>query len=258
MKRFVRGVKISGFCICVVASLWAVRSFAVRFFRVERFLVQSDSAFSKAQKAAISDFFQNDQTFKTASLAVVAKRVHERFFSIKKVSLVQDSSGSIMVKADSVRPLFRINDDLVLVDDGRLFKKALFDRTVLDSLNSIDVQSIDHRCDGSVDMEQDELVGAFLPQLLKTVREIPGTLFRKYHVSCCDKVCWSLEDKQQKKFLIFFNGMKMPDDTVIYSCNKIKGTLDARGVFTGRCAHAWVADVRFEDQIILFRKIGGR
>lgn len=258
MRRFVRGVKISGFCICVVASLWAVHSFTTRFFRVDRFLVQSDSAFSKAQKTAIADFIQNDQTLKMASLAVVAQRIQKRFPSIKKVSLVQDASGAIRAHADSVRPTFRINDYLVLSDDGCLFKKVLFSRFVLNSLDSVDVQNLEQRCNDFVDMERDEFVGTFLPQLFKTVQEIPSELFQQYRVSCRDKACWSLEDKQQKKFLIFFNDTKMPNSTVISACNKIKGTLDARGAFTGRRACTWVADARFEDQIILFRKTGGR
>lgn len=257
MKRFVRGVQVAGILVLGATSMWAVKSFTTRFFSADHFVFNLNGSFSEQQKGIIKEFLSQDESFKKVSLSDLDSTVRDRFPSLEKVSLSQNATGAITVNAHSVRPLLNIGVDLVLAHGGKLFKKFLFDQEILSQLERIDFPIFDSN-DSLVDMQQPELVGTLSEELVATIKKLPSQLFKDYEVSCQEQAKWWLQDKQEKKFYVLFNGVGMPTERNIAACNKIKGTLGTRGVFTAKRTKGFVADVRFEDQVILFRKTRGR
>lgn len=235
---------------------WMVRGLASSWFQVDQFVVHPGDQFSQEQQQAIMTFFQETQELKTASLDQISSSVRGQFPSVGRLALSQDASGQVTVFLEPVRPQSLINE-YVLSQDGQLFKKQLFHESVVSSLVNIFIPCLDACCVSPCTAENKECVGTLLPELHETVCKISGALLQRYNISCRNQASWLLVDKQEQRFAILFHGTKIPDEKVIATCDKLKGTLDARGVFTAADTLSWVADVRFENQIVLFRNAGG-
>ncbi len=261
MRRFFRVVQISGVLFGTLASVWAIRFFNENFFRASRYVFHFDGSFSVDQQNRIKKFVNASDSCKSLSLCCFAQKIQRRFPSINTINLFHNAHGVISVLVGSVVPMLNVNQDLVLAEDGGLFLKEIFNHESLGYLARLDFLDIAMLIDGKSDVQDDEvsnLVGRVPASLVETICKIPSELYEEYRVLCQDESKWWLQDRRQKKFLVLFNGMRMPNKAMLSACNQVKGMLDDRGVFGARCARRWVADVRFENQIILFAQAGGR
>jgi hypothetical protein len=234
-----------------------IHAWAGTWFQVDQFVVQPGDRFSQAQQQAIINFFQTTPALKSACLDEISRVICEKFPSIGCHILSQDAAGVVTVRVDPVKAQCLINTEFVLSQDGHLFKKNLFAESVIGGLVDLLVPHLDSCCTKACAMENKEWIGTLLPDLCTTVRTLSGDLFQRYNVSCRNQGSWLLHDKQEQRFAILFHGTKIPDEKVIAMCNKLKGTLDTRGALTATNTTSWVADVRFENQIVLFRNAGG-
>lgn len=253
MKRFVRGIQVASILICTIVSFWSINQLATQFLSADRFAVCVKGSLSLQQISVIKNFLENNKEHSAMPLFALAKIVQERFPSLETISFFQDASGVITLQATTVEPMLMVDDTLVLTRDGKLFKRSLFDDHFLHSLQKISCPFIDEKC-SFIDMQQSELVGQWSQDMVFVAKNFSDNLFELYDISCQDKASWWLQDKKQKNFFILFNGIGMPNEKVLAACNKIKEMLDARGEFKTKRVANWVADIRFEEQIILFRK----
>lgn len=257
MSRLVQGTKITFFFLGSALSIWMIHVYANTWFQIDQFVVHPGDGFSQSQKQAITEFFQTTSELKGASLDQISSSVRGQFQSVGHLALSQDASGVVTAHVESVALQCFINQEFVLSQEGNLFKKNLFCDAATGSLVAFDVPSLDLCCVSPCHVENRECIGTLLPDLLVTACKIPRALLQQYQVSCRNYGSWLLVDKQERRFAILFHGSKIPDEKVIATCNKLKGTLDTRGVFTAAGAPSWIADVRFENQIVLFRNVGG-
>ena len=258
MKRFMGSIQITVLLFCGAVFCWGSKKYSSSLLQSRCFAFQFDALFCNRQRCKIKDFFQSNDFFKTLPLHELSACVCKKFPSIQSLVLFLSATGTITAQIKSVTPLCKVNDTFVLVDDGKVFKSALFSDTCLDLLHHVYLsQSNDKSSDVAFDFFQEECVGHVPKPFLGMINKLSGLLFDNYCVTYQDKATWCLRDKQQKKFFILFNSTQMPNEHLLAACNKIKGTLGARGQFDARRMHNWVADTRFKDQIILFRKTGG-
>ena len=219
------------------------------------FAFQFDALLCNEQRCKIKDFFQSNDSFKTLPLHKLSMCVCKEFPSIQSLVLFLSATGMITAQIKSVVPLCKVSDTLVLINNCQVFKSALFSNTYLDPLHQICLN--DKSNDVVFDFLQQECVGTVPKPFLGMVDKLSSALFDDYCVTYQDKTTWCLRDKQQKKFFILFNNAQIPNEHLLAACNKIKETLFDRGQFNTRRTQNWVADTRFKDQIILFRKTGG-
>jgi hypothetical protein len=257
MSRSIKIARITFFVVSLSLCAWMVRAWAGTWFQIDQFVVEPGARFSQEQKQTITRFFQETQELKTTSLDELSRRIREQFPSVGFHILSQDASGVVTVRVDPVRVQFLINTEWALSDDGHLFRKNIFDDAVIASLVDLHIPNLNACCTTTCDLNNKECIGTLLPELFQTACAIPSTLFQQYNVSCRDQGSWLLNDKKEQRFAILFHGTKIPDEKVIATCNKLKGTLDTRGALTTASKNSWVADVRFENQIVLFRNAGG-
>ena len=82
--------------------------------------------------------------------------------------------------------------------------------------------------------------------------------FHSYAITWIDEYQARLTDKEQPHFTILFNAYSIPDASMFAYCRSIKRQLEERGSFSGRYKGTrWVADVRFDRQIIVFSEDKG-
>jgi len=257
MKLFIRGIYIASFLAGGAVSLWTAKQFSTHFFAAQTFQFQFAGSFSEQQKIRIRDFFIHGESFLKKPLSDLAQLAKDQFSSIDSLSIFQKPSGTLVVRAGSAKPVLLVNENLVLTDNRSLFERSVFDSTVLSALNQVDFLHIEGKKENQFfEIESSELMGMIPTSLFETGKNIPSFLFDQFYISCQNDVRWWLQDKQQKKFFILFSGGTIPNAHTLVACSKIKGTLESRNRFARRSA--WVADVRFGDQIIAFRKPGGR
>lgn len=258
MKRFIGSIQIAVLLFCGAAFCWGSKKYSFSLRQSRSFAFQFDALFCNGQRCKIKDFFQSNDSFKTLPLHELSACVRKKFPSIQSLVLFLNATGTITAQIKSVSPLCKVNDTFVLVDDGKIFKSALFSGTCLDLLNHVYLsQSNDKSGDVAFDFLQAECVAHVPKPFLGVVDKLSASLFDDYSVTYQNKAMWCLRDKQQKNFFILFNSTQMPNEHVLAACNTIKETLFSRGQFDARRMHNWVADTRFKDQIILFRKTGG-
>jgi len=256
MKRLFRGILVIVLCISVVGVSWTVKRFVNSFFSVKGHTVQFHGSFSEKQKNKIARYL-SEAIAQQESLQSVESILRKKFPSIKTMKLLQAGNRKICVFISSIQPRLLINTDLVFAQQF-VFKKDIFDAQVIGQLERVDFMDIQFLVQSDNDQEQQECIGVLPEQFVSTMESIPHDLFDSHRVLCQDKTRWWLQDRQQGKFLILFNGEQIPGKKYLCACNQIKKALHEQGEFSKKVAQEWVADIRFDDQIILFAKAGGR
>lgn len=257
MSRWGVGIKITVGVFVVAACALGIRSWARTWFVVDQFVVLPSSQFSAEQQASITSFFHDSPALKSADLAQISSIVRTQFPSIGHLDLAHDGSGLVTAQIDAVKPLCLINQDYILSSDGALIKKQVFEVSVLNTLVSLEVPQLDVCCCVPCAMMHKECVGRLQPALVATAQLLPNYVTAEYNVSCRNHCSWLLVDKREQRFAVLFHGSHIPDKKILARCAKLKGTLDARGAFAPTARRSWIADVRFENQIVLFENAGG-
>jgi hypothetical protein len=257
MKFGTRIIRFILLFIGVPGCLWYTYKIAQPWFQVDRFDVRLACNFSPNEQKAVNSFFQTNALLKHVPLDHICAYVRKQFPSIGQLSLVQDASGVVMATADPTALCCCVNDDLVVDYHGNLLKQAAFAEQYTRLLPVVVIPHLASCCVGAVTNGQVEYVGMLLPELVTTLKSMPSSLFEHFFVSCnrCD--AWLLVEKQQPRFAILFHGSQIPQEKMIAMCTKLKGTLEVRGAFANPTDPGWIADVRFENQIVLFRNAGG-
>jgi len=257
MKQFYKGSYLLGAAICCAVLLFAYSK--ISFFIPTQTTCTFSGSFCRGQKTKIKDFVSGEISKKHKALYKLCLVVQKKFPSIAHLALARTVSGQLVVTIQSVHPLFMVNDTFVLTSCDGLFNKLLFDNAVLKNLPCISCATIKKISELALLEDLQKNFSAQLPEnFLKTAQQIPADRFAQYSVECEDTITWRLCDKQKTNFSILCTKKTISDERLLAACNKIKGTLSARDNRFARGIRPWVTDTRFEDQIILFRKTGGR
>jgi len=175
------------------------------------------------------------------------------------VQLKHEVSNRLLVSIKSVTPAFMTNERFVLSDSGLLFHQVLFEKDFLKNLKHLSCSCLDIYNDDILFGDEQLDHSSKLPAgFLQTIKQIPVGSFDRYAIVCEDKKKWCLQDKTKKNFSILCTDETISDQRLICACNKVKGALCERDSLFERGVRPWVADARFANQIILFRKPGGR
>jgi len=258
MKRFIRGRYIIGVIACCTILFWAgLKTSAL--FTPSKLDFQFSGSFCLGQKVKIKDFFSGQRKEKAQPLRDLCAAVQKQFPSIESISLSHIPSGVLIVNIKSMRPLFAINQDFVLTDVGSLFNKLIFSSDSLKKLRQITCCSLDlYKQEMLFGNVQTDYADRLPDNFLQTAKNIPAQRFDLYDIVCESSIKWLLQDRQKKNFSILCTNANLSDERLITACNKVKGTLCERDNRFLRGIRSWVTDVRFENQIILSRKTGGR
>jgi len=177
---------------------------------------------------------------------VSAQTIQKQFPWIHSLSFSRMATQTMYVAVTIDEPRIKVNE-AIITDQSRVISAStymLFGIAALPTLK-INFPAI---------TDLDEIPDSFIPhaQLFIDAR------FAPYTVSWIDEYSARLTDIEQPNFTILFNAHAIPDAAMFTHCSTIKQILKERGSFEGRHKGThWIADVRFERQVIVYSEKGG-
>lgn len=204
---------------------------------VDHYDFYCDTIIAHDEQQRIIAFLENN-VHDSASLSSLAGTLHERFPILQSSLLQKFPSKNVTLTVRSSRPFCTLNGDLVLSDDGKLLSKELFSISSLKDKPNISTTTTD---------ESNVLVHDLI--------HIPLELFEQFSFtwnSACE--LW-LKDKKSP-FSIVCVAHCLPDKKKLAQCKMVQRILEQRGTPVRKVPVHWVADIRFDKQIIVFSKRG--
>lgn len=177
--------------------------------------------------------------------ALKAQDIQKQFPWIKSVSFFRVPNQTMRVAVAIDEPVIKVNE--AILTSSQVFPASTFTQIQIVGLPTLNV-------DFPSATDRAEIPSAFIPH----AKTFSSELFAPYAITWIDEYTARLIDKEQPNFVIQFNAQKIPDAALFSHCASIKKILQERGSFEGRKKQArWIADIRFERQVILFSENKG-
>ncbi|HEV2600708.1 MAG TPA: hypothetical protein VGT41_00285 [Candidatus Babeliales bacterium] len=217
-------------------------------FAVKAYLFSFSPVFAERAKQNIIDYVKQSSMSTVSSPVAqnyqLTAAIKQQFSCVKRVATQLLPSGAMRVVIDAVEPVLCVNDTYLLAAESGCISKDLFIPSCIAQLPTI-------RCAvGS---------GSDIPVALHQCKQkFSPALCNTYDVIWQDEFCIRLQDKQETKFSIICSAQCIPDQTCLLQCEQLKKTVfelsDARKAVRDK---QWVADVRFNDQIVVYSEKKG-
>lgn len=209
--------------------------------QVPTYVLVFDGYFSGQAQQAISSFIQANNLF-TLVPAVLAARLQDQFPQIRAIT-IERQSPSAFVRITTVVPLAMINCEQVLVESGVLLPRADFAREQMQHLPTVEIAQ-DSRM---YDQTFKKFVTGLRPEIID-----------QYDIRFDDQTCVYLHDKKDRAFSLIVRVGQSLGSKLRQRCDYIKQMLKTRGSLKVPVRKRWMADARFENQIIVYPSIGER
>lgn len=173
----------------------------------------------------------------------LCEQVMGRFKWIQSIDITRMPYGKTCVAIVGHKPLYIINDDHVITNAGMLLQKDDFDAVLTSRLRSF-----------SVLFDGEMILSDACKQF---VRHVAPSLFDFYECVWENDNTIRLKDKQNALFTILCRPDAIPDDGIIKYCNALKQEVMSRAITKSQRTKAWIADTRFQGQIVLSQEHKG-
>lgn len=241
MGHLFRGHVIVASILILAFLIISGRKVDVRIRTPQCFDIHFDEMFSDIAKTEVTTFIESlDKRWalKTASFALIIK---EQFPFIQSIQFRLVPPGTMKLMCKAYKPICIINQTLLLVLPQTLCSTAHFQETTWASLPNISVEQ--------------SLIKEYDPKaLVSIVSAIGNDIFDQYHVTLCSQGNLVFDDKKQPRLSLICRFDKVPSKTLGTYGNYMREMLENRNAFSEKSAHNFVADLRFEKQIILSKK----
>jgi len=248
MKRGFRGTRFVGIVLIGLLFVSLVAHISSYLFFVEGYSCQIDKTISQDCSREIVGFINSNKTFRNLSLDSIALSLKNNFPIISEIEVFKSASGILKLKIQAKKPTFLINHEYVLSKNGPLIDMRFFSEDILLGCRKVEIRNLN-------------LKGTSFTQTKGGISDSCKNMINKLRVDVFDsyEVIWEnttkgwLIDKSQNKFAILFNDLHVPDIVILSACQDLKKRLESKGEFCRRHVGRWIADVRFKDQIVLFK-----
>lgn len=201
-----------------------------------------DSRFSKNMQERLFLFAQEGKKL-SLTPSLLAQVIKETFCSVDNVTVKTFHGKRCNVFVTSHVPVFRLNNKHVFLKTGGISDGTDFREEEIAQLPLI---SFDVK--GKV---KDYPLGA----MQQWTKKITISLFEDYEVTWCDESYILFKDKNAKNISLIAEMNTDFTQELLQSCIAIKSKIMER---KNSSAQAWFIDVRFKNQIVAFRQIGGK
>jgi len=247
--RIFRGKTIILLIATVVLCSFAIQRFTAYVLHIDGFSFAIDKSISASHANDIITFVHNNKHMQGFSLPQIIVCLQKQFPVIEDIKTFRSADGILKVSVSSVKPTFVINKDYVISPDGMLLTKDLFSAEGTALCPAIEIKGLQCK-----DVVSHKKVPESFAVMLK---KLPHRCFDTYDVVWERETKSWLLDKHNGKFAIIFNDECVPNNMLLSACSKLKTELKSKGYFSCRRMERWIADVRFKDQIVLFKALGG-
>lgn len=245
MKVTKTHARLLGYAGLSVASYAVVMVMLGAVFGIRRYDLKVDERINPALNTQLSDQVQGLPCGLYVQPAVSAQNIQQQFPWIQSVSFFRVPTKEMRVAVTVDEPQVIVNG-AVITEHARVLPASTF---VPKALSQVPMLQIKFR-------------NAYLAEIpesfISHAKTFTQEQFKPYTLSWVDAYSARLTDKEQPLFTILFNTQTIPDATMFAHCASIKQKLQERGSFTGRYKGVrWVADIRFDRQVIVFSENKG-
>lgn len=243
MKITKKHIRVAGYVSTGMASCAILILCVVRVFGVCEYTVLVDRRVAPTARIALAAYMQALPRGVRVAQRDAVREIKELFPWVHSVSMRRLPSNVMSVRVAAAEPIVKVND-IVITQTQRIIPADIFD-----------ADGITHIPHSTVIFEQDgQLPELFIPH----AKTLASNLFSSYSLTWIDEYQARLTDTEQPRFVILFNAYSIPDASMLAHCASIKKQLEERGSFGGRHKTTrWVADIRFDHQVVVFSEKGG-
>lgn len=233
-----------GMYVGIVLMMCAIAGAVITvIFGVRRYSYACDSSISQTTHNAFTQQLRSLHHGWVHELPVLANSFKKQHLWIDTISLQRTSFNTIHATIAPDVPLARIRNK-VITKHHRIIDDSVFAADLLEKIPTLHI---------TFNMFADHILLPFLDQVESWVT--PHLL--NYQIYWKDEYEVYLTEAQNTRFVILCNAQQIPTQALLDACASLKAMLDERGSFRGRTTTHWVADVRFEHQIVLYCQKGG-
>jgi hypothetical protein len=213
-------------------------------FQVRDCCVSYDPVFSELACAAIDDYLKDVQSRGATSLTSMNEQIQKAFPHIDSIASLFLLPEKVHLSIKAAQPKLCINNQFVLSERKTYFDKAIFAPAALAALPVVDCRSLSP--DGQ------------LPAGLRGVgRWIDERVACQYSIVWYSDQAACLRDKQETNFVVLCSADSMPSDQTLSHCQALKQRLVEARSLKNESPMQWIADVRFNNQIIVYSQKRG-
>jgi hypothetical protein len=241
MKHSIRGYAML-FCFIVLAGLVVGgRKVDVVVRTPRQCICKFDDVLVPEKQAEIQSFIDVvDKKFTLKQPELVAC-IRQEFPFIRSIKMHLIPPGVLELTFAVSEPLCIINDDMVVVPPKSLLPLSWFQEKFYNSLPIIAVDSFVLK---SVDVEN----------LIALIKQLPQEICMNFALTLKTVDELLLTDKNEPRFSLVCRVDKMPMNELARYGSIVKSLLSSRGAFASKCINSWLADLRFEKQIVLSKR----
>lgn len=241
MKHSIRGYT---FLLCAVVLSCLVmsgRKIDVAMRTPQKYVCKFDDVLVASCQLEIQSFIQHIDKKIALQHAQLVAVITKQFPFIKSIKTHLVPPGTMELEFICTKPLCKINDNCLAVPPKFLLPRNLFQEQQCASLPMI-------CCDDQVLKTIDQ------KQVVTIAKQITFAVFEHFDVILKSKDDLVFTDKLEPKLSLMCRVNKIPSASLCYYGNTVKGLLVTQGAFANRKVHNWLADLRFEKQIILSKR----
>lgn len=261
MKRSI--VYLVLICAALAAIAWAF----MRFYRAVKTSMAPTACVttvsprcSDTTTLALTQFVEQAVVREQMPLRKLADAVQKSFGHCSRITCRQKPSGLVQVAVDVDDPFFIVNEDLVLTEQGRLVPRDFFADESLVSLPRMRYTA------ASVAMP------VISPALHTFLQQMPSALLAQHLIEyLSDEEVWLVHNEHEGAA----EASSVPaqpvtpayvcsvatrfDEPLLGRCAQVVADLEQQQALTKKKARtAWVLDLRFDKQVILYPRMGGQ
>lgn len=199
-----------------------------------------DPRLSPMARSAISHYVHECQSHGYYNARAIVADIPNYFSSVRAISVQYLPLQTAHITIDGFDPLIRINEDQVLVENNSIIRSANYGQYVLSGLYQLSVAGM-----------APEKVS---PEIADSIKHaIHEKLFDHYTFHFANAQEWYLNDKEDPAFTVCCNARSVP----LGNIQKRYAQLKKEVLKKTDLKQKWMADVRFQNQIILSMSKGG-
>lgn len=246
-----RGRHIIGLSILSIMTCAGLYTSYATLFAVHNLVFCIDDHITDTEKHSIMALIHTLHERETAHIYDNMLPIRQQFPFIESIAITLLPNNIMQYTIHAAKPCCIVNQELAFTHNNTLVNKQIFTPTHIQNLPAIFIDEI------ALQKEQD------LCGLQDCITNLLPSLFAEYTVAWYSPIHMRLYDKSQPQFSIIFSADHLPDTRTISACTTLKQNLPPpkRNRFTkNRQSNNgnWAADIRFNNQIILYADKGDR
>lgn len=226
--------------IITIASLLCLSMFSMlitQLFAIHDIAIDIDPLVSDTIQLNIQRTIHD--SLKTQSMKSIVRALCEQYSCIKNITCSYAIAHTASLTIVARVPVYAANSTHIITEDGHWVMRSLYQPWAIRQLITVMVPP--HFMH---DVVMQEKINSALYKC------VTSAVFTQYVLCIHDEMNFCLHDKENSTFSVVFNNTKIPDTTCLHQCQIIKEELKIKGELIKK---QWIADVRFENQIILSR-----